>query len=124
MIRIKRIGEPLAEGALSEVGRLYPVVYVFFAWPGLDEAMSQVLAEPEAGEIAVVADFDPSGYFCKRFGLSTPQSMIAFAVNCPASGAEKPEEYATAIQDARRWRKRNKAAEERGWPNASWDRAR
>ena len=123
MIRTKRICEPLAEGMLSEVGRLHPVVYIFFDWPGLKEALSRVLAEPEAGEIAIVAEFDPSSYFCKRFGLSTPQSMIAFAVNCPTSGAKNPEEYASAVQDARRWRKRNKAAEERGWPNAPWDRA-
>jgi hypothetical protein len=48
--------------------------------------------------------------------------MIAFSVNTPYGGAERPELYAAAVEDARRWRRRNKAAEARGWPDAPWDR--
>lgn len=122
MITIKTFDRPLTLEALNEVGRTYPVVYVFSDWAGVHRVIGSLLAQPEPGEVAVVAPFDPAGEVCKRFGLTSPRGMTAFSVNTPYGGAERPEQYAAAVEDARRWRRKNKAAEERGWPDAPWAR--
>jgi hypothetical protein len=122
MIAIKTFDRPLTFEAINEVGRTYPVVYVFSDWTGVQEAIGSALAQPEPGEIAVVAPFDSDAEVCKRFGLASPHAMIAFSVNTPYGGAERPEQYSGAVEDARRWRRKNKAAEARGWPDAPWAR--
>jgi hypothetical protein len=115
MLTLKRLDCPLTMDALNDLGRDYPVVYVFSEWPGIDAALARAIGEGEAGEVAVIARFDASSEFCQRHGLKTARSMIAFAINTPYSGAENPDDYLAAVQDARRWRHLNQDAERRGW---------
>lgn len=122
MMTIKTFDHPVTIEQLNELGRTYPVVYVFCHWAGVHEVISRLFAPAEPGEVAVVTPFDPTGGVWHRFERTSTQSMIAFSLNVPYGGADRPEGYAAAVEDARRWRQRNKAAEARGWPDSPWDR--
>jgi hypothetical protein len=112
MIELKRIPGALTFENLNDVGRLFPVIYVFFDGPGLEALLTELLADPEPGEVAVIADYDAASEVCRKFGISSRDELLAFVLSCPA-GSKRKEEYADAIQWARKWRRKNAKAEER-----------
>jgi hypothetical protein len=123
MISIKSFDHPVTSEELNELGRTYPVVYVFCHWAGVYQAIGFLFTRDEPGEVAVVTPFDPGGPLWRRFGRTSTQAMLAFSLNTPYGGADRPGGYAEAVEGARRWRRKNKAAEARGWPDAPWLRS-
>lgn len=118
MITVKEVEQPLTLIMLNDFGRLCPVVYVLFSSPNVEAIVSEISSSGEPGELAVIADFDSAGEVTKKYGASTRESLLGFAIHTFVGLATHAEQYPLVIRDTRDWRRRQNRAEKREWKDS------